>query len=346
MKKELLVSICIPNYNYGQYLEQCLESIYNQTYKNIEVFFRDNASTDNSLEIALKYKKKFSEKGIFMSVEQNKVNLGSDVNSQLVSRDTEGEIIYTIASDDAIEPTFIEKAVKVFSNYPNVGCVMTHRAEIDKYGTIRHIKPFYNKSCIVKGEEQAAVFMMAGIAIPSQRIIRREVANKIKKFHRTFEVAGDWFDNFMYACVSDIAYINEPLCIYRVHNKNETSASEINLLGIFEHYKLINTFVSISKSLGLVKPVKRYNEAVNKLGSMCIRYAVKMLKANEIKSARRYLQLAPVFDEDIIENEQYKKIKKWVELDSNQLKEILKNEPDIVRKVSYDPPKESKEIII
>ena len=205
MKKELLVSICIPNYNYGQYLEQCLESIYNQTYKNIEVFFRDNASTDNSLEIALKYKKKFSEKGIFMSVEQNKVNLGSDVNSQLVSRDTEGEIIYTIASDDAIEPTFIEKAVKVFSNYPNVGCVMTHRAEIDKYGTIRHIKPFYNKSCIVEGEEQAAVFMMAGIAIPGQRIIRREVSNKIKKFHRTFEVAGDWFDNFMYACVLELS---------------------------------------------------------------------------------------------------------------------------------------------
>jgi glycosyltransferase involved in cell wall biosynthesis len=49
-----LVSVCIPNYNYGQYLDHCLESVYNQTYPNIEVSFRDNNSNDDSYEIALK----------------------------------------------------------------------------------------------------------------------------------------------------------------------------------------------------------------------------------------------------------------------------------------------------
>jgi len=49
MKRELpLVSIIVPNYNYANYLETCLESILNQTYENIEVIFRDNASMDDS----------------------------------------------------------------------------------------------------------------------------------------------------------------------------------------------------------------------------------------------------------------------------------------------------------
>lgn len=39
MKRYPLVSICVPNYNYGEYLEYCLDSILNQTYPNIEVLF-------------------------------------------------------------------------------------------------------------------------------------------------------------------------------------------------------------------------------------------------------------------------------------------------------------------
>ena len=49
---EPLVTICIPNYNYGRYLRTCLESILKQTYANLEVHFSDNASTDDSYEIA------------------------------------------------------------------------------------------------------------------------------------------------------------------------------------------------------------------------------------------------------------------------------------------------------
>jgi len=45
-----LVSIIIPCYNYGQYIEQCVKSALNQEYKNIEVIVVDNGSTDDSLK--------------------------------------------------------------------------------------------------------------------------------------------------------------------------------------------------------------------------------------------------------------------------------------------------------
>lgn len=201
MKRYPLVSICVPNYNYGEYLEYCLDSILNQTYPNIEVLFRDNQSTDNSYEIALSYRDKFRDKGFYYNVSQNKKNIGSDGNSNYLSRDIEGEYIFFLASDDAIEPTFIEKCIRVFDENPSVAMVMVHRSEIDEFGNIHQLPPFYNQNCVVDGESQAAVFMMAGIAIPGQRMQRASMLNPIKKYKRIFNVAGDWYNNFWQQCV-------------------------------------------------------------------------------------------------------------------------------------------------
>lgn len=339
-----LVSICIPNYNYGGYLDYCLNSILNQTYPNLEVLFRDNNSTDDSFEIALKYKKKFEEKGIYFNLAYNKRNLGSDRNSQILIGSTEGEFFYHLASDDAIEPDFIQRVISIFQEYPNVCTVITHRKEIDENGKIYEMPPFYNKDCIIKGEDQAAVYMMAGIAIPGQRIFRRSALRATDGYQRTFNVAGDWYYNFLASMVGDVAYITDSLCQYRVHMGNETNESEMNLLGIFEHYQLINAFKEISLNFGMKKPAARYNEAVQKLGSMCLRYAMKMLKCELQNIADRYLLLAPVFKQDIVRDEKYKWLKKMVLLQGEKLKEEIRafdKMYNLNRTISYDPPEGS-----
>lgn len=340
-KKDYLVSVCIPNYNYGHYLRNCLDSIMSQTYPNIEVILRDNNSTDNSFEIMMEYYHKFKEKGIYCSIHKNKYNYGSDKNTSLCEFDMNGDLEYVLASDDSIEPTFIEKCIKVYQENPNVAMVMTHRNEIDENGKIYKTAPFYNQSCIVNGEDQAAVFMMAGIAIPAQRICNPAILRPIQKFKRHWNVAGDWFNNFLCAMCGDIAYIKEPLCNYRVHSGNETNESEKNLLGIFEHYQLINSFVEISKNFNMKKPVERYDMAVEKLGSMCLRYAFKMFQNNLNDAAYRYLLLAPALKRDIIEDSTYKKLMKCVNLEGDKLNGMLneiKAENTLSRNKSYDPP--------
>lgn len=341
MTNKPLVTIAIPNYNYGHYLRNCLDSVLAQTYDNFEVYFRDNNSTDNSYEIALSYKEKFKERGVYFNVTDNKRNLGSDRNSQLATRDAEGEFLYTLASDDSIEPTFIEKCISVFDEYPNVSMVMTHRNEIDENGNIIKTQPFYNQSCIIKGEDQAAVFMMAGIAIPGQRITRLSSFSQTSQYRRIWNVAGDWYENFLFSMAGDIAYIKEPLCNYRVHSGNETNESEKNLLGITEHYQLINAFVDVSKAFGMTKPAARYNEAVEKLGSMCLRYAFKMLQNKLNDAAHRYLLLAPVYKRDIVEDITYKKLMKCIPISGKELDDMLneiQGENPLSRTKSYDPP--------
>lgn len=336
-----LVSISIPNYNYGHYLEYCLESVLNQTYPNLEVVFSDNRSTDNSYEIAYKYRKKFLQKGIYFHLRENKYNLGSDKNSIIATSFTEGDFVYTLASDDAIHPNFIEKCMELFRRHPTVCTVITHREEIDEDGKISATPPFYNKNCVIDGESQAAVYMMAGIAIPAQRMIRMSGLKKVWQFKRIFSVAGDWFDNFLFAMAGDVGYIKEPLCRYRVHSGNETTDSERNLLGIFEHFQCINAFVSISQSFGMTKPAARYDEAVEKLGVMCLRYALKMLKNNLDDVALRYLKLAPVFKRNIEDAKDYGLLFRCLSLrDGDRLDAIasLDSASFAARIVSYDPP--------
>lgn len=336
-----LVSVCIPNYNYGRYLDYCLESIYNQTYPNIEVIFRDNHSEDNSYDIAQGWRNKFREKGIYFNVTENKRNLGSSLNTTLANGTSEGEFVYTIASDDAIYPTFIERCIEVFEKNPNVGTVMVHREEIDENGKIHQTPPFYNIDCIIDKEEQAAVYMMAGIAVPVQRMTRNSFYNKIRSSHRAFNVAGDWFDNYLYSMVGDVAYITDTLCQYRVHTGNETSESEYNLIGSVEHYLLLDEFCRLAERYGMSKPQKRYGEAVKKLGHMCLRYALKMYKNDRNDVANRYLLLALVYAQEIEDEPAYRMLKNMVGLSGDGLHAEIERFEGLFpqeRRVSYDPP--------
>ena len=94
------------NFNYGKYLEECLTSVMAQTYENIEVLFSDNASTDNSREIAQKFDKKYPNK---FSLAKNRRNMGGHPNFKIWFSQLEGEYRLTLSSDDRLEPNFIEK---------------------------------------------------------------------------------------------------------------------------------------------------------------------------------------------------------------------------------------------
>lgn len=344
MKEYPLVSIVIPNYNYGRYLRRCLESAVNQTYPNIEIIIQDNHSTDDSYDIICEYEK-LSRDGLikpYINAGRNRRNVGSDRNATIAIGRSEGDYIVILSSDDALKPTFVERCMNIFEKHPKVGMVMTHREEIDDDDNLYQTIPFFDRDYVVNGESQAAVFMMAGVAVPSQIMIRRDAREKTMRYRfYSFQVAGDWYSNFLMACVSDVAYIKDALCEYRVHMGNETNESEKKMLGIFEHFQLINAFAATAERLEYTKCVNRYQEAVDKLGHMCLRYSSKMLQNNEIECAKKYLYLSLSFCEKIKDDEKY--IGLWDIINSNksEFEEKLQNymeQYNLNRTCSYLPP--------
>lgn len=93
-------SICIPNYNYGQYIGETIQSAISQDYDNIEVIISDNQSTDNSWEVIQEYAQKDPRIKAF----QNAANLGFAGNLDAVSAKATGDYHLLVSSDDLINP--------------------------------------------------------------------------------------------------------------------------------------------------------------------------------------------------------------------------------------------------
>ncbi len=109
--KEPLVSIILPNFNHADFLIQRIESILNQTYRNLELIVLDDHSTDGSLTIFTHYKDQIDHLIL------NNENSGSPFRQwQKGIAEAKGEWIWIAESDDYCEPNFLEQLLKLESN--------------------------------------------------------------------------------------------------------------------------------------------------------------------------------------------------------------------------------------
>lgn len=113
------VSIIIPCFNQEQYVSDAINSALNQTYKNIEIVIINDASADNSKEVIENFAKKYKNI-IFLNNEENK---GVVYSRNTAIEASSGEYILPLDGDDKIEPTYVEKAVKILDNNPDIGIV-------------------------------------------------------------------------------------------------------------------------------------------------------------------------------------------------------------------------------
>lgn len=98
------LSIIVPVYNTGKYLEKCINSLINQTYKNIEIVIVEDCSTDNSKTIIKKFENRKNIKIIY-----NKKNSGLSYSRNIGILKSTGEYVGFIDSDDYVDLDYYEK---------------------------------------------------------------------------------------------------------------------------------------------------------------------------------------------------------------------------------------------
>jgi glycosyltransferase involved in cell wall biosynthesis len=115
------ITIIIPSYNQGQYIEETILSVINQYYSNVELIIIDGSSTDNTVEII----KKYDERIAFWVSEPDSGQ--ADAINKGLSKAT-GDIVNWINSDDFLEPGALKKIAEFFVNNPDkeVLCGFTH----------------------------------------------------------------------------------------------------------------------------------------------------------------------------------------------------------------------------
>ena len=103
-----LVSIIMPSYNCGEYVEETIRSVQAQTYSNWEIIFMDDCSTDDTVRKVSAMRDKDSRIKLF----QNKMNSGAAVSRNNALQEANGRWIAFLDSDDLWEPTKLEKQLR------------------------------------------------------------------------------------------------------------------------------------------------------------------------------------------------------------------------------------------
>ena len=103
-----LVSIIMPSYNCGKFVEDTIRSVQAQTYKNWEIIFMDDCSSDDTITKVSSMRGEDSRIRLF----QNKINSGAAVSRNNALQEAKGRWIAFLDSDDLWEPTKLEKQVR------------------------------------------------------------------------------------------------------------------------------------------------------------------------------------------------------------------------------------------
>jgi glycosyltransferase involved in cell wall biosynthesis len=174
-----LVSVIIPAYNAERFVAKTLESVINQTYKNIEVLVVDDGSSDRTAEIVNQISQNDSR---IVLLRQS--NLGVAAARNLAIQKAKGEFIAPIDADDIWYPTKLEKQVCCFLHAPvSVGLVYAWSADIDEAGW----QTGEYRASLLEGSVFRTLLCHYFLGNASSTLIRRTCLERVGGYNSTFK---------------------------------------------------------------------------------------------------------------------------------------------------------------
>lgn len=222
------ISIVIPIYNVENYLRQCLDSIVNQSYKNIEIICINDGSTDNSLQILNEYA---SQDNRFVVISQENTGLSGARNAGI--KVSTGEYIMFVDSDDWIDIEMCEALYTAMTSN-NVYAAMC--CYIKEFGTHVSVTSLYSEDKVFSGETFYQEFYSRLAGLPDEYLSQPQRCDELvspcmqlfsKKYvsgieFRSLKEIGtseDWlFQLEVYARCKSVVYVNKPYYHYRKTN--------------------------------------------------------------------------------------------------------------------------------
>jgi glycosyltransferase involved in cell wall biosynthesis len=204
-----LVSIIVPCYNQAQYLDEALQSLFGQTYSNWECVIVDDGSADHTEEVARKWVAK-DPRFAYLHKENGGVSSARNLGIQTA----EGAIILTLDADDKYEATFIEKAIAILLNNPEIGIVSSW----GRYFT--NDKPLQIYKSIGKSVTD---FMFHNAAIGTS-LFRKACWEQVNGYDENPENGLEDWEFYLRVCALGwkVHIIEEVLFFYRQHPTSRT----------------------------------------------------------------------------------------------------------------------------
>ena len=213
-ENKFIITVYITNFNYGEYLEEAIESVLAQTINNYELIIIDDGSTDKSLEILKKYEYR---KNIKFIKQKNK---GLNVTNNIALRISKGKYIIRLDADDWLKNNALEILSDHMEKNSDIGLVFADYYKVNKDGQIIEE---------IRRHDFQEVTLLDQPAHGACTLIRTSCLKSIGGYDESFR-CQDGFDLWIRFIQNyKVNNINQPLFYYRQHNKNLTK-QEKNIL--------------------------------------------------------------------------------------------------------------------
>jgi glycosyltransferase involved in cell wall biosynthesis len=245
------VSVIIPNYNYGRFLARRLESVLGQSFKDLEVIYLDDASSDDSAAVFAGYA---SDPRIrAMSNEVNSANPFKQWNKGAAL--AQGEYLWIAEADDYADPRFLSRLVKALDQDPGAGLAFCASRVVNEQDEFLPEKEGmwteglagqdWKRDFGCNGPEFCGRYLIVRNVIPnaSAVLVRRSALSKAGGADETKIYAGDWMTWARVLFFSDLEYVAEPLNFYRVHQQTVRRRIRGTGLGILESYQVMRAIL-------------------------------------------------------------------------------------------------------
>lgn len=236
IKMAELISICIPTYNGEKYLQEALDSIKTQTYKNFEVIISDDESIDRTLEICQKFKKEVD----FPVFIYSHSPAGIAANWNHCIEKANGDLIKFLFQDDILNKRCVEKMVFELesNNSKIVVCKRNIIVEINNsetqewlniFGDLQENLATIENNVITKkifGDKKFLTAPYNKIGEPIVGLIHKDVYKKVGLYNENYKQFLDYEFWYRVLLKFDILFIEEKLVTFRFHSQQTTSINK------------------------------------------------------------------------------------------------------------------------
>ncbi len=252
MMEKPLISIAMTTYNGENFLSKQLNSIFSQTYENIEVIVCDDASTDKTAEILNQYSKKYNNLKYYI----NKKKLGVVKNFEKALSLCNGDFIALSDQDDIWSPNKLDI---LYKNIEDNLIVLSDAYIIDDNDKVIY-DSFIDYIKVDKNTD--FVSFLFGSRFPGCTfLINRKLLDYALPFPNNIP-HHDWWLNLVASKIGKVKFLDEKLIYYRLHGSNTTGAFKANFKNLLKYFLTKGDNFLSNHSLILVSVLKSLEKSL------------------------------------------------------------------------------------
>jgi len=244
------ISVIIPSYNYENFIEEAINSVIRQTFKDFELIIVDDGSSDNSVKVIEKYVEKYDN--IFLFTHENSQNMGLAASVQLGLQNARGEYITFLECDDFWHEDYLKEKIAVFEKYPETGIVFNDVEALGDENRINLLKGFFDdcrKRCVGKAYPASLsheTLMLETISNFSSGMVKKSILQKLN-FNPPIAPYLDWWLFSQITFLYPAYFINKKLTNLRLHTKSYIANTK-NQITVQDKKNMFNKLLELLKN--------------------------------------------------------------------------------------------------